>query len=112
MLKDDMCGYVLYDTFILCGVTVLYADSSQGLAQTNFLEFGKQNQNVKTYAVRPAAVLAKDGSALLRCLLWMASVKTDELAAVMVDLAVNGGSEQVVGHKGIVERGRELTKQK
>lgn len=94
------------------GVTVLYADSSQGLAQTNFLEFGKQNQNAKTYAVRPAAVLAKDGSALLRCLLWMASVKTDELAAVMVDLAVNGGSEQVVGHKGIVERGRELTKQK
>lgn len=101
-----------YNTSILCGITVLYADFSQGLAQTNFLEFGKQNQNVQTYVVRPAAVLAKDGSALLRCLLWMASVKTDELAAVMVDLAVNGGSEQVVGHKVTVERGRELTKQR
>ncbi|ODM24245.1 hypothetical protein SI65_02046 [Aspergillus cristatus] len=84
----------------------------RGLAQTKFLEFGKQNQNVKTYVVRPAAVLAKDGSALLRCLLWMSSVQTDELAAVMVDLALNGGSEQVVGNKVIVERGRELTKQK
>lgn len=67
---------------------------------------------MKTYVVRPAAVLAKDGSALLRCLLWMASVRTDELASVMVDLAVDGGSERVVGHKVIVERGRELIKQK
>ncbi|EYE94844.1 putative nucleoside-diphosphate-sugar epimerase [Aspergillus ruber CBS 135680] len=80
----------------------------RGLAQTNFLEFGKQNQNVKTYVVRPAAVLAKNGSALLRCLLWIVSVRTDELAAVMADLAVNGGDEQVVGNEVIVDRGRKL----
>lgn len=92
---------------------VLYADSSQGLAETKFLEFGKQNQNVETYVVKPAAVLGRDGSALLGCLLRTFSVRIDELAAVMVDLAVHGGSEQVVVNRVIVERGRELlTKQK
>lgn len=63
---------------------------------------------MKTYVVRPAAVLAKNGSALLRCLLWIVSVRTDELAAVMADLAVNGGDEQVVGNEVIVDRGRKL----
>ena len=61
---------------------------------------------MKTYVVRPAGVLAGDGSALLGWLLKTVSVRI--LAAVMVDLAVNGGSEQVVANKAILERGREL----
>lgn len=61
---------------------------------------------MKTYVVRPAGVLAGDGSALLGFLLRTVSVR--ELAAVMVDLTVNGGSEQVVVNKVIVKRGREL----
>jgi hypothetical protein len=73
------------------------------------LEFGKQNQNVKTHVVRPAGVIGKD-SAFLGLLLRAVAVRTDELAAVMVDLAVNGGSEQVVANKVIAERGRELLK--
>ncbi|KAF4625828.1 hypothetical protein G7Y89_g12334 [Cudoniella acicularis] len=78
----------------------------RGLAQTKFLEFGKQNRNVKTYVVRPAGVLPGDGNALLGYLLPTVSVR--RLAAVMVDLAANGGSEQVVVNKVIVKRGREL----
>ena len=90
---------------------VLCANSSQGLAQTKFLEFGKQNRNVETYVVKPAGVLARDGSALLGYLIGTISVR--QLAVVMMDLAVNGGSEQVVVNKVIAERGRELlTKQK
>jgi hypothetical protein len=66
---------------------------------------------VKTYVVRPAGVLAGDGSALLGWLLPTVSVRM--LAAVMVDLAVNGWREQVVVNKVILERGRELlTEQK
>ncbi|KAK9482018.1 hypothetical protein V1527DRAFT_477767 [Lipomyces starkeyi] len=86
----------------------------RGLAQTKFLEFGKQNQNVETYVVRPGGVLARgNGNALLGRLLGMLSVRVDVLAAAMVDLAVNGGNEQVVVNKAIVERGREsLAKQK
>ncbi|EXJ92088.1 hypothetical protein A1O3_00638 [Capronia epimyces CBS 606.96] len=80
----------------------------RGLAQTKFLEFGRQNPSVKTYVVRPGGVLPGDGSgyALLGWLVPTVSVRS--LAAVMVDLAVNGGSEQLVNNKVIVERGREL----
>jgi len=61
---------------------------------------------MKTYVVRPAGVLAGDGNALLRCLLPTVSVRA--LAAVMVNIAVNGWSEQVVTNKVILERGKEL----
>jgi len=61
---------------------------------------------VKTYVVRPAGVLPGDGNVLLGFLLHTVSVR--RLAAVMLDLAVNGGSEQVVVNKMIIERGREL----
>ena len=42
---------------------------------------------------------------------WMGcllpTVWVDELATVMVDLAVSGGSEQVVSNKSIIQRGKE-----
>lgn len=56
--------------------------------------------------MRPAAVLPGDGSVFLSFLLPTVSVRS--LAAVMVDLAINGGNEQVVANKVIIERGREL----
>lgn len=66
---------------------------------------------VETYVVKPAAVLAIGTSAWLESLLRTFSlpvVRVDALAAVMIDLALDGGSEQVVLNKVIVERGREL----
>ena len=63
---------------------------------------------MKTYVVRPGGVLARDGNALVRRLLWTVAVRVDELAAVMVDVAVNGWSEQLVESKVIIARGREL----
>lgn len=87
----------------------------RGLAETKLFQFAKQNQSVEPYVVKPAAVLPKDGrtTALLGYLLGETmTVRGDELGAVMADLAVNGGSEQVVLNKGIVERGRELLRQK
>jgi hypothetical protein len=47
--------------------------------------------------IHSTGVLAKDASALLRSLLRTFSVpavRVDELAAVMIDLAMNEGSEQ------------------
>jgi len=61
---------------------------------------------VKTCVVRPAGVLKKGGNVLLEFLLPTVSVC--KLAAVMVDLAVNGGSEQIIENKPIIERGKEL----
>ncbi|KAH8597059.1 hypothetical protein B0O99DRAFT_740120 [Bisporella sp. PMI_857] len=84
----------------------------RGLAQTKFLKFGQQNQNVETYVVKPAAFLEKNASGLLGFWSWKFWLWTDEVAAVMVDLAVNGGSEQVVVNKVIMKRGRELLTKK
>lgn len=70
------------------------------------LEFGKQNQNVETYVVKPAGVLAKDRCAALGYV--FPTVWVDELAAAMADLAVNGGNNQMVLNKAIIEKGREL----
>lgn len=80
----------------------------RGIAQTKFLEFGKQNQNVETYVVKPAAVLAKGAMSMLRYVLGTWSVRVEDLAIAMVDLAVNGGSGQLVLTKAIVERARVL----
>ena len=67
---------------------------------------------MKTYVVRPAGVITKNINALVRGLLQtvQVAVRTDELAVVMVDLAINGGKEEVVVNKVIIERGRELLK--
>lgn len=71
------------------------------------MEFGKQNQNVETYVVRPGGVLeGEKGAALLGCVLPTISVRM--LGAAMVDLAINGGVKEVLQNKDIVERGREL----
>lgn len=51
-------------------------------------------------------MLPGDGNALLGYVLGTVSVRS--LAATMIDLAVNGGSEQVVLNKVIVKRGAEL----
>lgn len=63
---------------------------------------------MKTYVVRPAGVLARDVNAVLGYLLRGVAVRTDELAAAMVDVAINGASGQIVMNKDIMDRGREL----
>lgn len=85
-----------------------HAKSYQGLAQTKFLEFGKQTPSVETYVVRPGGVLAKGAMAFLGHFLGSMSVRVDQLGAGMVDLAVNGGGEEIVTNKAIAERGLEV----
>jgi hypothetical protein len=73
------------------------------------LEFAKQHKNVKPYVVRPGGVLGPNASAfqpVLGCLLPTVSVEI--LGKVMADLAVNGGSSELVQNKEILERGKEL----
>lgn len=59
------------------------------------------------YIVRPGGVQPGDGSAFFESL--MPTISVGRLAAVMVDLAVNGGSDQVLENRAIQERGRELS---
>jgi hypothetical protein len=71
------------------------------------IEFGEQIQNIETYVVRPGGVLLGDWSAFLLGFI-LPAVTLERLAAVMVDLAMNGGNEQVVINKDIIQRGGEL----
>lgn len=53
--------------------------------------------------------MAKNRSLLLNCLLApFPTVGVDELAVVMVDLALNGGAEEMVSNKAIIEQGKRL----
>ena len=61
---------------------------------------------MKTYVCRAGGVMPGDGYDLITRLLPAVSLRM--LAAVMADLAVNGGSEQVLSNALIVERGRQL----
>jgi hypothetical protein len=73
------------------------------------LEFAQQHENIKPYVVRAGGVLGANASSLqpvLGCLLPTVSVET--LGKVMADLAVNGGSSELVQNKDILERGKEL----
>ena len=79
----------------------------QGLAESRFLEFGRQNQHVQTFVVKPAAVMARGSYAAVLGRV-LPTVWIDELAAVMTDLAVNGGMQQMVLNEDIVQRGRQL----
>jgi hypothetical protein len=56
-------------------------------------------------------VLAKDGwtGAILPCVLGsQLAIRLDVLAAVMVEVAVKGVEESVLGNAEILKRGREL----
>lgn len=58
--------------------------------------------------MRPGAVLGANLNASLTGLISRFAVKLDELGIVMVDLAVNGTSEQVLINRDIVGKGRAL----
>ena len=66
--------------------------------------------------MKPAGVMARGGINRVGHLLRMLTVPivwVDELGAAMMDLALNGGSEQVLSNKAVVERGiKVLSEQK
>ncbi len=83
----------------------------KGLAQTQFLQFGEKNKNVKIFVVRPGGVLKEGavGAATNAVLGWaLPVVQVKILGAAMVDLAVGGGNEVMVENKEIVERGKRV----
>ena len=78
------------------------------MAETKVLEFAEAYQNVEPYVVKPAGVMARGGINRVGHSLRMLAVPivwVDELGAAMMDLALNGGSEQVVSNKALVARG-------
>jgi hypothetical protein len=60
--------------------------------------------------MRPAGVLPKASSGVKDAMMGMTlgSIKVDQLAAVLVDTAVNGSKVQTMENRELGKRGREL----
>ena len=61
-----------------------------------------------TLIVRPAVVLPKEGGTKTAILGLAPSVNVEELAAVMVDAAVNGSKRQILENEMLKSQGRAL----
>jgi hypothetical protein len=84
----------------------------QGQAEINLLELTKARPNdFEAYIMRPAFVLGKEktwGNAVKGGLPY--SIRVDELAAVLLDVAENGAEKDTWKNADLKKRGRELVK--
>lgn len=89
-----------------------YAKESRrlgGEAETKLEEFGKGHEGLDVYIMRPSGVTAKDRSLLNSLSATFAPmIRVNELAAAMIDVAVNGGGSKTWDNRDLVSRGREV----
>lgn len=85
------------------------ANTSQGLAELNLVNFAKKNPGFESYIARPASVQPKHNGAIMSAVMsLLPSVKVDQLAATLVDLAVNGSDRQTWENGQLATRGSTL----
>ena len=95
-------------------VLLLITTIMQGLVETKVQDFpaGEEIQGLwETFIVKPGGVLWKDSyiTGLLGCVFGSnLSIRIDELAATMVDVAMNGSEDPILLNRDIVLKGREL----
>ena len=71
----------------------------------------EQGSNVETVVARPAFVLPAGGGGIRGAITFFAQrIRVDELAAVLIDIAINGNKEHFVENPELVKRGQELLK--
>jgi hypothetical protein len=98
--------------------TALFAGAARrakGEAENRVLEFAKTHEGVfDAFITRPAWVVPKASEGGILDLVRKAlpaKVGVDQLAAVMVDLALNGGKTNILENGELVNRGRVLLKE-
>jgi hypothetical protein len=74
------------------------------------MEFGEKAKGVESFIMRPASVLPKTSTGIRGTLTGMTlgSIRVDELAAVLVDTAVNGSKTQTIENRELGKKGKEL----
>jgi hypothetical protein len=84
---------------------------SQGLAESNMMAFEREHSSTwKSFIAKPGAVVPKQGLGRVGCLLGTGlSISLNELAAAMVDIAIQGTDSQVILNVALVTKGRALT---
>lgn len=83
----------------------------RGAAEARVLESAEDGSQsgFTVYVVKPGAVLPKDGATFQKCILGDSlSIRINELAATMVDLAVQGNEQKVFHNQEIIKYGRKL----
>jgi hypothetical protein len=88
----------------------------QGAAEEQAIAFGQREENQglwDTFVVKSGGVMPNDTNGILQCIAPSSFfLRLDELAAVMVDTAVNGSENRVLLHGDIVRKGRALLRGK
>jgi len=87
----------------------------QGLSETKQLAFAeeqtKSNHPWETYVVRPGYVLSKERGNIVTAIFGNGFLlRVDELAAAMVEIALNGSQERTLLHPALVKKGKEVLK--
>lgn len=79
--------------------------------RTNLLSFARQHRHVfETFVVKPGSVLSKENRMMSVIMGLSRSVRVDELAAVLVNTALNGSETQTIEYDVLGPQGRALLK--
>ncbi|KAF8848313.1 hypothetical protein BDZ45DRAFT_606075 [Acephala macrosclerotiorum] len=79
-----------------------------GEAEIQLVDFAQSHSNFQSYIMRPSGVLTKENTIKNYLMGFVPSVRVDELAATMVDVAINGAKMQTWENGQLAKRGREL----
>ena len=85
----------------------------KGEVENGLVERGEQHRaTIETYMVKPGGVLTKEDTLFTRMMVVNKSrcIRVNELAAAMMDTALNGGKIQIMENDVLVSRGRSLLK--
>jgi hypothetical protein len=82
-----------------------------GETEVKLIDFAKENEKTfETYIMRPGGIRPKDSVKLADCIVGSFNVRVDEVAATLIDSAVNwdGLGRDTLENADIAKRGREL----
>jgi len=83
---------------------------TRGLAEANMMAFEREHSSSwKSFIAKPGPVLPRKGLGLVGWLLGTSlSIRVSELAAAMIDTAIQGNDSQVILNVALVTKGRAL----
>ncbi|KAF2100557.1 hypothetical protein NA57DRAFT_54635 [Rhizodiscina lignyota] len=110
--------------FVLCSAALAERDDAKklifesatrhikGQVENGLIDIAKRNSGFETFIMRPAGILPEHPSLSYTIAgAIIPSVKVTELAAVMIDVAVEGAKEQTLENGEIARRGKALVKE-
>ena len=84
---------------------------SQGLAETKLLELANENLDVLETLIIKAALVVGKKNPMPELIIWASrnAIRVDELAAAMIDIAMNGSATNTVENAMLRQMGKKLS---